>query len=79
MDVWFDPIMVWEVKAADLSLSPTHLCAENVLDQGKGIALRFPRFLRVRDDKTVQDTTSPEQMVEMYSSQVNAYQTTGSN
>ena len=70
-DVWFKPSVVWEVKAADLSISPVHTSAFGVEGTEKGIALRFPRLERVRTDKGPTDCTTAEQVEQMFHDQDN--------
>ena len=66
-DVWFEPALVVEVLAAELTLSPHHTAAWGLLKEDAGLALRFPRFTgRWRDDKAPTDATTVEEAVAMY-------------
>lgn len=70
-DVWFEPRLVWEVKTADLTLSPRYVAAQTVLGDvsGRGVSLRFPRYIRERDDKKPDDATTARQVADMYRKQ----------
>jgi len=66
-DVWFEPAVVVEVLAAELTLSPTHTAAWGLLKEDSGLALRFPRFTgRWRDDKSPTDATTVQEVVDLY-------------
>eukprot|EP00605_Chrysophyceae_sp_TOSAG23-4_P002301 GSChrysophyteH1.ASY1.ANO1.2547.1 assembled CDS len=68
-DDWFEPSVVWELQAADLSKSSAHKAAIGKLDPSRGIGLRFPRFIRERGDKKAENATNADQIVDMYNSQ----------
>jgi DNA ligase-1 len=56
--VWFKPTRVWEINGADFSYSNAH----SLTIQGKQISLRFPKFLRERDDKSIDQATCVTEM-----------------
>lgn len=68
-DVWLEPTLLFEVLTADLSLSPIYKASHQ--EYGKGISLRFPRFIRTREDKGVEDATTSSQIAEFYERQAN--------
>jgi DNA ligase-1 len=57
-DVWVEPKVVVEVAADEITVSPTHTA---------GYALRFPRLVKFRDDKSVEQITTLEEIVTMFS------------
>ncbi|MEM0049997.1 MAG: ATP-dependent DNA ligase [Candidatus Bathyarchaeia archaeon] len=70
-DVWFVPKVVIEVIGAEITLSPIHTCAKNLIRKGSGLAIRFPRFTgRYRTDKSAEDATTVDEIVEMYKRQL---------
>jgi len=71
VDVWFEPVVVIEIRGAEITLSPIHTCAMNVIRKESGLAIRFPRFTgKYRVDKSAEDATTTQEVVEMYRSQL---------
>ena len=70
-DVWFVPKIVLEVIGAEITLSPVHTAARNVIREGSGLAIRFPRFTgKWRYDKAPEDATTEKEAIEMYQRQL---------
>lgn len=70
-DIWFEPAVVLEVVAAEITLSPIHTAAKDVLKEGSGLGIRFPRFTgRIRTDKTPEQCTTVQEIIDMYNMQV---------
>ena len=56
-DIWCKPALVVEIEADTVTKSPIH---------SAGLALRFPRLKRFRDDKRVEESTSLLRLKKMY-------------
>jgi len=65
-DVWFEPEVVAEVQAAELTLSPTHRAAWGLVKPDAGLAARFPRFMRWRTDKSAAQATTVAELVGLW-------------
>ncbi|NNL58475.1 MAG: ATP-dependent DNA ligase, partial [Nitrosopumilus sp.] len=69
-DVWFEPELVIEVVASEITLSPIHKAAKDVIRKGAGLALRFPKFTgKIRVEKAVEDASTNEEVITLYKGQ----------
>jgi len=60
-DVWVEPKLVVEIMADEITKSPIHAFS---------LALRFPRLISFRDDKTVAQATSRKELKKLFKIQV---------
>jgi DNA ligase-1 len=63
-DVWVTPRLVVEVLADEITRSPSHTCGR--VAGSPGYALRFPRFLQERADKSPEDATTEAEILKLY-------------
>jgi len=69
-DVWFEPELVIEVVASEITLSPIHKAAFNAIRKDAGLALRFPKFTgKIRVEKAVEDASTNEEVITLYKGQ----------
>ncbi|MBS7642245.1 MAG: ATP-dependent DNA ligase [Candidatus Bathyarchaeia archaeon] len=69
-DYWFIPAIVAEVIGDEITLSPMHTCGFGIIRPKSGLAIRFPRLIRFREDKRPEDATTTAEIVEMYRMQL---------
>lgn len=70
-EVWFEPRIVIEVLASEITLSPIYTAGLGLIREDSGFALRFPKFTgKLRDDKAPEDATTTQELLEIYQKQV---------
>ncbi len=69
-DVWFEPELVLEIMASEITLSPIHKTAMNAIRKNSGLALRFPKFTgKLRLEKTPEDASTTQEIIALYKGQ----------
>ena len=69
-DVWFEPKLVLEIVGSEITLSPIHKTGLDLIRNGSGFALRFPKFtVKIRYEKAVEDASIGEEVLTLYKRQ----------
>ncbi len=66
-DVWVSPEIVCLVRADEITMSPVHAAGKT--SEHLGYALRFPRFMGYREDKTATEATTVAEVAHLYKDQ----------
>ena len=69
-DIWFEPSLVIEIVASEITLSPIHKTGFNIIRKDSGLALRFPKFTgKIRTEKNVDNASTGEEVIALYNGQ----------
>ncbi|KAJ3515752.1 hypothetical protein NM208_g14928 [Fusarium decemcellulare] len=68
-DVWFEPQEVWEMAFADITLSPTYTAAIGLVSDERGLSLRFPRFMKKREEKSLEEASTNDFLAGLFRKQ----------
>jgi len=69
-DVWFEPELVLEIVASEITLSPIHKTGMGLIRKDTGFALRFPKFTgKIRYEKAIEDASTDEEVLALYKGQ----------
>ena len=63
------PFSPYFLAVLSVTVSPVSVAALGLVSATRGLSLRFPRFIRVREDKAVENASTPEFLANMYRSQ----------
>lgn len=78
-DVWVLPELICQIRADEITKSPIHKAGQTAQSSSDsklkqdpaavGYALRFPRFMGYRSDKSALEATTTEELIELYNLQ----------
>lgn len=76
---------VWEIRGAEyvfscytltilkfppsITFSPVSVAAKDLVSASRGLSIRFPRFIKVREDKSIEQANTPIFLVKLWKNQ----------
>jgi DNA ligase-1 len=54
------------VRFADVTLSPVYTAAMGLVSEERGLSMRFPRFIRLREDKGIDEASTSRELARMW-------------
>jgi DNA ligase 1 len=63
-DVWVTPKIVCMIRADEITKSPLHMAGKT--DKKSGLALRFPRLMGYRPDKSAHEATTVDELIRLH-------------
>lgn len=67
---FFSQLMLFNQLTSSITLSPVYPAAASMLGSERGLSIRFPRFMKLRTDKSWEQATTSEQFADMYRKQI---------
>uniref|UniRef100_A0A0E0JMJ9 DNA ligase (ATP) n=1 Tax=Oryza punctata TaxID=4537 RepID=A0A0E0JMJ9_ORYPU len=68
-ELWFSAEQVWEIRGADLTLSPVHHAAIGLVHPSRGISVRMPRYIGSRPDRSPEDCSTATDVASLFKAQ----------
>lgn len=76
-ELWFAAEQVWEIRGADLTLSPVHHAAIGLVHPSRGISVRMPRYIRCLPDRSTGDCSTATDVASMFKAQTRKMEVSG--
>ncbi|CAM0882158.1 unnamed protein product [Alopecurus aequalis] len=76
-ELWFTAEQVWEIRGADLTLSPVHHAGVGIVHPSRGISVRMPRYIRSVPDRSPEDCSTAMDVACMFKAQTRKMEVSG--
>jgi len=57
------------LRFADVTLSPVYTAAMGLVSEERGLSMRFPRFIKIREDKGIEEASTGRELAMMWEKQ----------